>query len=53
MPDSDVPAQFRNWGQLIWASAPTTTTTPERYAAEVRLVDDRRIGAEIVPAKTH
>lgn len=50
MPDSDDPRQYVNWGQLLWASAPRTTTTMDRYAAEVRLLDERQVGAEIVPA---
>ncbi len=53
MPDHDETTPYApGWGQLIWASGPTNTTTGERYAAEVRLLDDRKVGAEIVPART-
>ena len=53
MPDSDDDrgAGSTNWGQLIWAASPGTAHYSERYAADVRLVDGRRVGAEIVPAK--
>jgi len=54
MPDSDdaLGAGSTNWGQLIWAGSSATAHYPQRYAADVRLMDSRRVGAEIVPATT-